>query len=263
VIQTIPAELRALDQWVVWRREVVNGRKTKVPYQAAAPDSRASSTDARTWASFDVAVDAVGRGLAAGVGFVFTASDPFCGIDLDETTDESQRIIDLLASYTELSLSFGAHVIVRAELPDGARHRNGGLELYDRGRFFVMTGAHIGGTPPTIEERQGEVERVLAEYLPGRTPTPRRAQPLDLDDRDLLERAYAARNGDALRRLYEGDTAGYPSASEADLALCARLAFWTGRDAARIDSLFRGSALMRAKWERADYREATITRAIG
>jgi hypothetical protein len=40
------------------------------------------------------------------------------------------------------------------------------------------------------------------------------------------------------------------------------LAFWTQGDAARIDNLFRGSALMREKWNRADYRERTIRKAV-
>ena len=46
------------------------------------------------------------------------------------------------------------------------------------------------------------------------------------------------------------------------MALCCHLAFWTGRDAGRIDALFRQSALYRDKWERDDYRQETIARAI-
>jgi hypothetical protein len=41
-----------------------------------------------------------------------------------------------------------------------------------------------------------------------------------------------------------------------------KLAFWTGRDTGRIDALFRRSGLMREKWNREDYREATIARAV-
>ena len=40
------------------------------------------------------------------------------------------------------------------------------------------------------------------------------------------------------------------------------LAFWTGPDPARIDRLFRHSGLMREKWERQDYRDRTITKAL-
>jgi putative DNA primase/helicase len=54
----------------------------------------------------------------------------------------------------------------------------------------------------------------------------------------------------------------YPSQSEADEALCCELAFWTGRDTARIDFLFRQSGLYRQKWERSDYRGDTLARAM-
>jgi putative DNA primase/helicase len=40
------------------------------------------------------------------------------------------------------------------------------------------------------------------------------------------------------------------------------LAFWTGPDPERIDKLFRHSGLYRRKWERKDYRERTIARAL-
>lgn len=38
--------------------------------------------------------------------------------------------------------------------------------------------------------------------------------------------------------------------------------FWTPCNPDRIDALFRQSGLYRSKWERADYRVRTITRAI-
>jgi hypothetical protein len=60
-----------------------------------------------------------------------------------------------------------------------------------------------------------------------------------------------------------GDWSDYTSRSEGDLALCTHLAFWTKKDPARIDSLFRQSGLMREdKWGRDDYRERTIEKAI-
>jgi putative DNA primase/helicase len=73
---------------------------------------------------------------------------------------------------------------------------------------------------------------------------------------------FASRHGQAIRRLFEGDTSAYEGDdSRADLALCAHLAFWTGNDRSRIDTLFRASGLYREKWEREDYREGTMTKA--
>jgi len=68
-------------------------------------------------------------------------------------------------------------------------------------------------------------------------------------DEELLDRARDAGNGKKFGRLWSGDVEGYDSASEADLALCMLLAFWTGRDAKRVDSLFRKSGLFRPKWD--------------
>ena len=70
---------------------------------------------------------------------------------------------------------------------------------------------------------------------------------------------FASRRGADIRALYEG--AGR-DASAGDLALCNHLAFWFGGDPERIDRVFRSSGRMRDKWERADYRERTIDRAL-
>src|SRR5437868_12708594 len=88
------------------------------------------------------------------------------------------------------------------------------------------------------------------------------SRPDSLSDREMIDKAMAATNGAKFKTLWNGDTSDYASPSEADLALCTMLAFWTGKDATRIDALFRQSGLMRPKWERSDYREDTIAQAI-
>ena len=82
-------------------------------------------------------------------------------------------------------------------------------------------------------------------------------------DDELIEMACGAANGDKFSQLYAGDwRSTYGSQSQGDLALCGMLSFWTQGDAQRIDRLFRLSGLMRPKWDRRDYRERTIARAI-
>ena len=267
-VDAIPQELRERPQWVVWRIEERDGKPTKVPYRADG-GGRASSTDAATWASFAIAREAVDALKADGIGFVFSPDDPFVGVDLDDGLSEAERDLIMIAldSYSETSVSgAGLHVIMKARLNGHGRNRRGPFEVYDSGRYFVVTGQHIAGTPTTIEERQTELEEVLAQFLP--TPKPatkfaREPSPVDLDDRDLLDKAFGARNGDDFRDLYQGRWEGrHQSQSEADLALCSLLAFWCGRDSERIDQLFRSSGLYREKWERDDYRNSTIEAAI-
>jgi putative DNA primase/helicase len=101
---------------------------------------------------------------------------------------------------------------------------------------------------------------------PSSHPTaPRQRRPIPIDDGDLLRRAATARNGTKFSALMNGDTSAYKSASEADLALCGLLAFWTDGNTERIDRIFRTSGLMRTKWDerRGDrtYGEDTIARA--
>ena len=92
---------------------------------------------------------------------------------------------------------------------------------------------------------------------------------VDLEDYMLLERARAAENGARFDALWHGQTSGYDSHSEADMALCLHLAFWTGGDASRMDAFFRQSGLMREKWDDVHYAdgstygERTIERALG
>jgi primase-polymerase (primpol)-like protein len=263
----IPPELRERPQWVVWRSEERDGKRTKVPYQAARPRSLASSTEPTTWASFEQAVEVAGA--FDGIGYVFSADDPYFGLDLDESLSEADKGAILLAldTYAERSVSGnGYHVIGRGCLSGNGRHPHG-LGVFDRGRYFVMTGEHVDGTPATIEPRQAQLEQVLAQFLP--QPEPDRSARLPAshrsvrnDDQELLERARTARNGADFERLWNGDASGYASRSEADLALCGMLAFWTGPDPVAVDRLFRSSGLMRPKWERADYRERTIEKAL-
>ena len=187
---------------------------------------------------------------------MFTPEDDLCGVDLDKCLDPetgeiegwAQEIIEELDSYTEISPSgTGVHILVRGELPEG-RNRKGRFEAYDRGRYFTVTGKHLSGTPQSIESRQeelqGVVRRVFGEASAnGHTKPVAAAELVDngLSDEEIIRKALAASNGERFSRLWDGDTDGYGSHSEADLALCGMLAFWTGGDAARIDTLFRQS----------------------
>jgi hypothetical protein len=171
----------------------------------------------------------------------------------------------------------GVKLFVRGKLPPGARSRKGDIEMYSTGRYFTVTGAHLPGSPVTVEDRQDALLRVYDEVFgepakevrqprPESAPAqePAAAAGTGLADAEVVSRAMRARNGDKFARLWGGDTSGYASDSEADLALCGLLAFWVGSDGARVEQLFGQSALgQREKWRaRADYREETIAQAL-
>ena len=264
----IPRELRDLPQWVVYRIETREGKQAKVPYRADG-HGKASSTSPASWCSFAGANEACNTDASlAGVGFVFAAEDPYVGIDLDHCIENGEiapwalEIVRDLWSYTEWSRSGdGLHIIVRAKLTApgnkrpvrGAGRPDAAIEMYDSGRYFVMTGNRLADGFIDIESRQSRVDALHAKYLARPVPA---VAPLIApvrviaSDCNLLEQARSARNGSAFAALFErGDMSAYSGDhSSADAALCAMLAFWTGRDAGRIDRLFRCSKLMREKW---------------
>ncbi|WP_436926198.1 phage NrS-1 polymerase family protein [Halosimplex amylolyticum] len=300
---TLPDELVTRDQWVCWRNQERNGTETKVPINPHT-GAFASVTDSETWASFETACESVESQTVDGIGFVFTETDPLVGVDLDECripetetiTDDATDIVDRLTSYTEVSPSgTGVHVICTGTLP-GDRSRKGWVELYEEARFFTVTGDHIESTPTTVESRTSELATVHTEYVASASTTTETddsqpesgdpptestadAQPEasgntdseagnGLTDSEVVDRAQSAANGEKFTRLWNGDTGGYESHSEADMALCALLAFWTGGASGQIDRLFRESGLMREKWNEqhyadgSTYGEKTIDRVL-
>lgn len=266
-----PQELIGLDQWVVWRIESRDGKPTKIPYNAQT-GGRADSTARGTWGSFEATCRAHLHGNYNGVGFVFSENDPYAGVDFDRCIhagvidpDRAEKI-NALASYTETSQSgTGVHIIVRGVIP-GERRKSvqHDIEMYDSNRFFVVTGDLLPTCPKTVSNRQKQLKELYDELFPAREEKPRaEAKPINLDDRELLEKMSKSKAGAEIQALWRGDLGGHNNDHSAgDLALCCHLAFWTGRDEQRIDQLFRQSALYRDKWDRKDYRERTIKQAI-
>jgi hypothetical protein len=272
----IPAKLKAIPQWVVWRYEWSDEKdKWDKPPMCVRTGKRASSTDPKTWCNFDTALAAYRKGGWDGIGIVLTAGLGIVGIDLDKCRDRrtkaiepwAREIIDKAGSYTEISPSgTGIRIIAQAAKPEG-RCRKGKVEMYATGRYLTITGQHLDGSPRSVVARPKTIKRLHAELFPppepAAAPGPAPSNEGHLDDDALIEKAKAAKNGDKFARLWAGDASGYPSHSEAVLALCGLLAFWTGGNHERIDRLFRRSGLFANwahKWERLG--KDTIAKAL-
>lgn len=257
----IPQGLKDRDSWVCWRVETRDGDPTKVPV-CPNTGSRASSTDDSTWSDFETALEAhTGDKIrTAGLGFMFSPTGPFVGVDLDKCRDPesgefdewAQETLDELDTFSEVSPSgTGAHAIGKGDLPDGG-NRKGDVEMYEEARFFTVTGEHLDATPFSVEHFQDALESVHTEYIAQDQEDDENAsvdavsgasEPVDLDDRELLEKAKNADDGGKFEALWRGDTSGYDSHSEAVGALMLKLAFWTGGDARRMKELFQDSGL--------------------
>jgi putative DNA primase/helicase len=272
----IPAELRRLPQWVGWQVKPPpkpDAKFSKVPINPQTGKA-ASSTDPKTWATFPEALAAMARFKLAGIGFVFAGSGEF-GVDLDKCRDPAtgvierwaMEIVQTLDTFTEISPSgTGLHLIGRGALPEGGR-KKGAIEMYERGRFFTVTGVTLAGTRPEVAERSDAIAALHAEVFGTAKPTVGAPiGPGGDDDDKVIERASKGKSGAKFKALFAGDISGYASQSEADLALCSYLSAATNGDAFRIDRLFRRSALMRPKWDEQHgertYGAMTIEKAI-
>jgi putative DNA primase/helicase len=280
VTVSAPVELTSRPQWVGWRfviREGPDGlpKPTKVPINCLN-GSNASTTDPGTWCSFEKALAFVEAERLDGIGYVLSPDDPYTGVDLDHcrnaATGEIEEWAALIAfrldSYTEISPSgTGLRIFVRGALPPHGR-RKGHIEVYSQARFLTITGNVLPDVPERIEDRQEELSQWHLEVF-GPPPSERASStavarmPIQLADADLLKKARSADNGEKFWALWNGDwSSSYGSRSEADLALVSHLAFYTGPDEARLDTLFRSSGLMREKWDRSGYRNSTINKAL-
>jgi Primase C terminal 1 (PriCT-1) len=169
--QNIPSELIALPQWVLWRSQVRDRKPTKVPHTAQG--YRANVTNPDHWSTFDHALKAAARpGFADGVGFVFSAEDSYCGIDLDKLwlSDADQgagwgtRILQRFSdTYGEASPSdTGYKIWCKAKASRCSRWPigSGQIEIYDHSRFFTLTSRSNGVI--VIADHQADVEALVS-----------------------------------------------------------------------------------------------------
>jgi hypothetical protein len=173
-----------LPNWVLWRWETTKkGKKTKVPYQAAHPNKKASSTDPKTWSDFATAKAAVGSG--DGIGFCLLNSE-YGAFDIDHCRDAktgdlhlwARQLVERAASYTEVTVSgTGLRIIGRAtgsklHRKQKVKNANGvTLETYRNAeRYIVMTGNALPGSPMALADVDEVMEEVVAELgnEPGR-----------------------------------------------------------------------------------------------
>jgi hypothetical protein len=171
-LQRLPDNLTELDQWVLWRFVWVKDKWTKVPYQVNGKN--ASTTDSATWTSYYRVLEVLRSQPAkyTGIGFVFGPDDPYCGIDLDDCFDSDGLapwagpiVATLHNCYQEISPSgAGLKIWALATLPGKGIPKDPdalyGLELYDRGRFFTVTGACFNDAPLEIAEYQDYIENL-------------------------------------------------------------------------------------------------------
>jgi putative DNA primase/helicase len=308
---SIPQQLRDYPHWTLWEwhRDYRRGGKwTKVP---VCPQRQphggwlilpGSSTDPAKWMTFQAAARWCAESLKRsdrqfGIGFVFSDSNPFFGVDIDDSRDTAdgsiapwaQPWIDSLGTYCEVSPSGTGVKLIGIGAAPGKSHREGKFEHYDSGRFFTVTGNRLAGTPGTVAECQDAYTNLYHHLHQDETPEKLAARAaaraelaaricagsagaggradfggMSLSDREVNERAAASAGGSLFERAFQGDASAFgDDNSRLDYYLAKSYAFWVGPDHSRILSLMWGSAAVRPKWStNRTYLDRTVERAI-
>lgn len=288
-------------QWIIWTRTPKqNGKVDKIPIDPLS-EGGINAHSPSNWMDFDTAsMFAKRRPASLGVGFVFTRDDPYSFIDVDNCVlpdghwaEHARWLCEAFAG-AAIGVSQsgrGLHIICTGQVPEyrSIQHKDPDIDLYTDGRFMAVSphGYH-GDCERDCTPGISELVRV---WLPPRDgseggenwttePVPEYTGPVDNTELIALmmreRKGLAALGGRAtfeqlwtgseeLGRWYPDDHQGRPyNASQVDIALAEKLAFYTGKNCERIRELMQESRLRRDKWtSRPGYVEDTIKRAVG
>lgn len=181
----IPTALRSRPQWVLWKTAKRNStaKPTKLPFQVNGDLAKAN--DPTTWNTFAAVLKRFQKGRYSGIGYQFTEDDGLVGIDLDGCRDpDTQKIatwaIDIgkqLDTYAEISPSgTGIKLFAIGKTPwqSGRKleltetaicSKAPGIEVYDRLRYFAVTGRRLKG-PHEPQERQTQLDQLFERFWP-------------------------------------------------------------------------------------------------
>jgi hypothetical protein len=185
IVEHFPEELRRLPQWALWK--FIPGKVTpdnpfpkprKVPFSAF--NRTASPTDSSTWSEFSRIFDqylllsgwcdGLVFGLIENNGITFIDADNAYPSDAAEIAPWAEGLQTRFAdTYQEASVSdTGFHILCHARAPrcgQWSMHHGkaeiGKVEVYDRARFVVMTGAQAADMPHILTDHQRDVERIV------------------------------------------------------------------------------------------------------
>jgi hypothetical protein len=267
----IPEPLTSIPQWGMWRYVSVPGRPKPTKPFYSVHGYKVDLTNPTNWTDFETVKDAyINKKSFDGIGFVMTENLGIVGVDIDHKAcpafvkshgihiidPEAQQIIKELDSYSEYSPSGkGFRIFTKGTIPvDGTKEED--YEIYKNGRYLTLTGDHLPGTPTQIMERQPQIDRVFNRIFGAQKETPKveKSTPrANVDVSPVLQKMFSSKHGDKIKALFDGKSEDHASASEADLALCGHLAYWSDNDAVIMDAAFRQSALMRPKWDEKHY----------
>lgn len=271
--ERIPEELKWCRNWAIAGPDDNGTFKRPHYHNGKRLNSDIDITSLSRCCDFESAIEFSELDPNWGIGFVLSETQTYTVIDLDvknyinypddpalwtsqEDLDRFWKIVTMFDSYTERSASGqGLHVWVRGKIGLGV-HSKDGVEVYSQERFMVCTGDVI--IDKDIEDRQELLDILVAEMRKEQDDKIElvELEPIE-DDEVILERARTAHNADKFNSLMEATACtgtgekkingsywdlGYPSQSEADLALMSMFTFYSDSNE-QCRRLFRLSKL--------------------
>lgn len=267
--EVLPAELVALSQWVCRGKR---GNNPKTPFNPRTGyAAKAGQPD--TWATFEDATAAVAAGSYTGLGFEFNANG-IVGVDFDHCITEGTlnpnvaEWVNRFDSYTEISPSgSGLHILCKGHLPGKAR-KTSFAEMYDKGRYFTVTGKPYG-TPRPLRNSQAAIDALYQEICPSDTAPiirPSTATPRGTPAKDYLKTGL--QRDKKFLSLWNGERPNGNESSD-DQGLMNKLAYWCNCNPDQMAAAFNSSPHMVSKDPqhmkkavREDYINRTIEAAV-
>ncbi len=271
--ESLPDEMKNKPNWVVvrTRENKETGRLDKFLIDVHT-GKFAESNEPETWTDFDAACKYAKEHGGVALAYALDGTDGIACIDLDHCIGEdgkrSALADEVLAkcgkTYVEHSVSGrGIHVFGRTKGTDlRSFSKDGDMEYYQDRHFITMTGDGANCSELAsfdAPEMQSLLERKLERRTEWKNVGKGEAGLSQMDDRELLEKAFSAKNGDTVRRLYHGEDLRH-NHSNSDMSLMNYLAFYSGGNVEQMTRIFATSGLFRPD-KPASYYEYTAIKA--
>ena len=269
----LPDEMKNKPNWVVvrTRENKETGRLDKFLIDVHT-GKFAESNEPETWTDFETACKYAKEHGGVALAYALDGTDGIACIDLDHCIGEdgkrSALADEVLAkcgkTYAEQSVSGrGIHVFGRTKGTDlRSFSKDGDMEYYQDRHFITMTGDGAGCSELAsfdTPEMQSLLEHKLERRTEWKNAGKGEAGLSQMDDRELLEKAFSAKNGDTVRRLYNGEDLRH-NHSNSDMSLMNYLAFYSGGNVEQMMRIFATSGLYRPD-KPASYYEYTAIKA--
>ena len=272
----VPDEMKKRPNWVVvktwWNAE--KGKYNKRPVNCNSDKGEyAESDNPKTWTTFDNALKYLKEKGGTTVAYALDGKDNISCIDLDRCYDENGQQTALTKevlskcgkTYVEMSVSGnGLHIFGKTSGMDiSTFSKDGDLEFYQRDHFIAMTGDGTGYSSLESFDTP-EMKELLSRKCEKREEWKGVCKGVNglstMTDRDVVEKASNAKNGDKFKRLYAGEDL-QNNHSNSDMSLMNLLAYWCNGDKEQMLRIFATSGLFRPN-KSPDYYEGTAIKAL-